>query len=93
MQPDQTIAGKPLATFLREKSVGDNQTKKFLATAVWLEAKGQTRLQTGNVTKALSDNQSRLGNPSQCLADNVKQGYCECDKKQFFVTTEGKDSL
>src|SRR5687767_7624950 len=39
--PDAAIAAKPLGTFLREKIVGDNQTKQFLATAVWLESKGQ----------------------------------------------------
>jgi hypothetical protein len=82
IKPDPEIANKPLGTFLREKKVGDNQTKKFLATAVWLES------------KALTDNsQSRLGNPSQCLADNVKQGYCDRDKKQFYVTPQGKESL
>jgi hypothetical protein len=94
MEPDPSIASKPLGTFLKEKKVGDNQTKKFLATAVWLESRGQSRLKTGDVTKALSDNnQSKLGNPSQCLADNVKQGYCERDKKQFYVTPQGKESL
>ncbi len=94
IKPDPVIAGTPLGTFLREKKVGDNQTKQFLATAVWLESKGQNRLKTGEVTKALSDNnQSKLGNPSQCLADNVKQGYCERDKKQFYVTPQGKASL
>jgi len=51
-------------------------------------------LTTGDVSKALKDsNQSRLGNPSQCLNDNVSKGYCEKDGKQFFVTQEGKVSL
>jgi len=91
---DVAIANVPLGTFLRDKKVGDNQTKKFLATAVWLESKGQSRLKTGDVTKALSaNNQSKLGNASQCLAVNVKQGYCERDKSQFYVTPQGKDSL
>ena len=94
IKPDPVIAGKPLGTFLRERKVGENQTKQFLATAVWLESKGQNRMKTGDITKALSDNnQSKLGNPSQCLADNVKQGYCERDKKQFYVTPQGKASL
>jgi hypothetical protein len=94
MEPDPAIATKPLGTFLREKRVDTNQTKKFLATAVWLESKGQNRLKPGDVTKALNENsQSKLGNPSQCLIENVKQGYCERDKKQFYVTPQGKESL
>lgn len=94
MEADSEVAAKSLAAFLREKSASDNQTKKFLVTAVWLESKGQNRLKTGDVTGALrSNNQSRLGNASQCLASNVQQGYCERDGDKFFVTTEGKASL
>lgn len=94
MGADSEIGKRPLPTFLSEKNAAKNQTKKFLATAVWLEAKGTARLTTGDVSKALKDsNQSRLGNPSQCLNDNVSKGYCEKDGKQFFVTQEGKVSL
>lgn len=94
MGKDSGIAKTTLPSFLHEKVATKNQVKKFLATAVWLEAKGQSRLQTKDVTHALSDsNQSRLGNPSKCLNDNIAKGYCEKEGKKFFVTEEGKKSL
>lgn len=94
MGKDQSIAKKTLPSFLQERNATRNQTKRFLATAVWLEAKGQNRLQTSDVTKALKDaNQSRLGNPADCLKKNVSKGNCEKDGKQFFVTDDGKNSL
>jgi hypothetical protein len=87
------IAAKPLATFLKERGATTNQTKKFLATAIWLETKGQKRLSTSDVSKALRDsNQTKLNNPSECLNQNVKKGFCEKDGKQFFVTEDGKTS-
>jgi hypothetical protein len=94
MGKDSSIAKKTLPAFLQEKNATRNQVKKFLATAVWLEAKGQNRLQTTDVAKALKDaNQTRLGNPADCLNKNVTKGYCEKDGKQFFVTDDGKNSL
>jgi hypothetical protein len=91
---DPSIAQKTLAAFLKEKNATSNQNNKFLATAVWLEAKGSSRMTTTDITKALRDsNQSRLGNPSECLNQNVGKGYCEKDGKQFFVTDDGKASL
>jgi hypothetical protein len=94
MGKDSVIAKKTLPAFLQEKNATTTQVKKFLATAVWLEAKGQNRLTTGDVTKALSDaNQKRLGNPADCLGQNVSKGHCEKDGKQFYVTDEGKNSL
>ena len=94
MGKDPSIAKKTLASLLQEKNATGNQIKKFLATAVWLEAKGQTRLQTRDITKALKDaNQTRLGNPADCLNKNVTKGNCEKDGKQFFVTDDGKKSL
>lgn len=94
MGPDPQIAEKTLSTFLKEKNVTSNQVKKFLATAIWLEAKGKQRMTTSNVTKALKDsNQTRLGNPSDSLNQNVTKGYCEKDGKEFYVTEEGKNSL
>jgi hypothetical protein len=94
MGTDQSIGRKTLPSFLQEKNATRNQTKKFLATGVWLEARGQNRLQTNDVTKALKDaNQSRLGNPADCLNKNVSKGYCEKEGKQFFVTDDGKNSL
>jgi len=83
-----------LASFLRDKNAGTNQVKKFLAASVWLEAKGKNRLTTADVTRALKDsNQSRIGNPADCLNKNVSKGHCEKDGKEFFVTTDGKNAL
>lgn len=94
MGSDPDIAKKPLATFLKEKNATTKQVQKFLATAVWLESKGNSRISTADVSKALKDsNQSRLGNPADCLNQNVKKGFCEKDGDKFFVTTEGKGAL
>lgn len=85
---------KHLATFLKEKNAVVSQVEKFLATAVWLHAKGTQRLSSRDVSKALSDaNQSRLSNPALCLSRNVGKGYCEREGKQFFVTDDGRNSL
>jgi hypothetical protein len=94
MGKDLTIQKMTLRNFLNEKGATKNQVKKFLATAVWLEAKGQNRIQTSDVTRALKDsNQTRLTNAANCLNQNVTKGYCEKDGKQFYVTEEGKKSL
>lgn len=94
MKPDATIAKKTLPAFLAEKSAATNQVKKFLATAVWLEAKGKNRLQSEDVTEALrTANQTKLKNPALCLLRNVSKGHCEKDGNQFFVTDDGKKSL
>lgn len=94
MGADAGIAKKTLPAFLSEKGTGKNQIKKFLVTAIWLEAKGKARLSTGDVSKALKDaNQSKLSNPSECLNQNISKGHCEKDGKEFFVTAEGKASL
>src|SRR5688572_25859334 len=63
MTPTLGVAKKPLGSFLREKGALENQNKRFLAVAVWLEAKGKNRLETSDITKTLRENnQSRLGN-------------------------------
>lgn len=94
MEGNSTIAKKTLPAFLQEKGATTNQVKKFLATAVWLEAKGKGKIETAEITKALKDaHQARLGNAADCLNQNVKKGYSEKDGKQFFVTDEGKKSL
>lgn len=84
-----------LASFLQQHAAGTNQVKKFLATALWIEAKrGTSKLKTADVAQALRDShQSRLGNPSDCLNHNVKKGHCEKDGADFFVTEEGRKSL
>ena len=94
MGKDSTIAKKTLPVFLGEKEATKNQVKKFLATAVWLEAKGQHRLQTRDVVAALkASNQTRLANPSDALNKNVTKGFCEKEGTKFFVTDDGKKSL
>ena len=94
MAKDPAIAGKTLPSFLGEKTASKNQVKKFLATAIWLEAKGKKRLATKEVAQALkASNQARLSNPANCLNRNVSKGYCEKDGQEFFVTQEGKKSL
>ena len=85
-----------LAGFLKERRATTNQVRKFLATATWLqEHDGKERLTTKETTNALSDaKQTALTNPSQCLAHNVKQGFCQKDgKKQFYVTPEGVEDV
>jgi len=85
-----------LAGFLKERRATTNQVRKFLATATWLQDHdGKERLTTKEITNALSDaKQTALTNPSQCLAHNVKQGFCQKDgKKQFYVTPEGIDDV
>lgn len=94
MKPDASVAKKTLPAFLTEKGASTNQVKKFLATAVWLEAKGKNRLQSKDVTEALRvANQTKLKNPALCLIRNVSKGLCEKDGNQFFVTADGKASL
>ncbi|OEY65997.1 hypothetical protein [Marinobacter sp. X15-166B] len=88
------IASQTLPSWLRSNNADTVQNTKFLATAIWIEAKGQKRLQTKDVTSALSNaNQKRLRNASECLNQNVKKGYCEKEGNQFYVTEEGKRSL
>jgi len=94
MPADPTIAQQPLASFLKTKNATNTQVKKFLATAVWLEARGKSRMTTSDVAKALKEsNQNRLGNPSDCLNQNISKGHCEKDGNQFFVTVDGKNSI
>lgn len=94
MVADPVIAQQPLATFLKAKNATVTQVKKFLATAIWLEAKGKSRMTTTDVTQALkASNQTRIGNPADCLNQNITKGYCEKDGNQFFVTEEGKSSI
>ena len=88
------IASQALATWLKSKNADSVQTIKFLATAVWVEAKGQKRLQTKDVSSALSNaSQRKLNNPSDCLNKNISKGFCEKEGNQFYVTEEGKRSL
>ena len=83
-----------LAAFLREKNATSNQTKKFLATAAFLQLNGRQSLSTNDVTKTLEDaKQGKLSNPALCLINNTKKGYCEKKGKDFYVTPEGLTSI
>ncbi len=84
-----------LPNFLRDKSVADNQVKKFLATAVWLhDTTGKDRLTTTDVRNALKrSNQTKLNNPSDVLNQNVGKGHAEKDGDGFFITEPGRASL
>jgi hypothetical protein len=83
-----------LGSYLGSKNATTNQVRKFLSTAGWLHLKGKTKMGTADITKALKDNhQSRLGNPADCLNQNVKKGFCEKDDSDFFITTEGLKEL
>lgn len=94
MQQDDSIARQTLPGFLQERGAMKPQIRKFLATAIWLTAKGKDRLTTSDVTQALRESkQNRLSNASDCLNKNVAKGFCEKDGKEFSVTQEGKDSL
>lgn len=83
-----------LASYLTGTKSGANQVRRFLATAEWLHKKGNKRLKTVDVTKALQDNhQKRLSNPADCLGQNVGKGHCEKVGKEFFVTDDGRTAL
>lgn len=83
-----------LPKFLKEKNATKSQLERFLATAEWLTQRGTKMMTTTDVTGALKKNhQPRLGNPSECLNQNVKKGFCEKDGKKFFVTPDGRESL
>ena len=71
------------------------QNEKFLAAAIWVEAKsGKNRLKTADVSSALKNaNQTKINNPSETLNQNVTKGFCEKEGKDFFVTQEGRDHL
>jgi len=88
-------ASGTLAAFLKAKNANDSQTRKFLATAVWLQdAEHKDRLRTKDITEALSTHkQGSLTNASNCLAENAKRGYCVREGKLFYVPDEGRDSL
>jgi hypothetical protein len=92
-EPKGTKTGT-LASWLRSKNATVNQTKKFLATAAFLQLGGKERLTTQDVSESLKKyNQGKLGNPSESLNQNVGKGHCEKDGKQFYVTPEGFEEL
>jgi hypothetical protein len=83
-----------LAAYLKSAGGESKQVQRFLATAGWLSHRGMTNLTTAAVAAALSEHhQKRLGNPADCLNQNVAKGYCEKQKDGFFVTPEGWKAL
>ena len=84
-----------LASYLKSKGGETKQVQRFLATAAWLSRREHTQLDTSAVAKALSDNhQKRLGDPADCLNQNVTKGFCEKKKDGgFFITPEGWKEL
>ena len=59
---DSTIAAQSLPNFLRSKQARSG-FKKFLATAIWLHAKGTPKLSATDINTSLKDcSQSRLSN-------------------------------
>ena len=91
---DAAIAAHTLPSFLKEKNATSVQKRKFLATALWLQARGQERMMTRDIVRSLKDSsQSRLGNASQELGKNISSGFIARDGDRFFVTDQGKASL
>ena len=87
---DRSVSNESLASFLRAKGGDTVQVQRFLATAAWLRRRGYEELTTRAVSKALRDNQQkRLGNPADCLNQNVGRGFCEKTSGGFFITPEG----
>ena len=83
-----------LAAFLKEKKATSNQSRKFLATAAWLQLGGMNRVSTAEVAKNLNThNQGKLGNPAQCLINNATSRNLVKDGKQFYVVDKGFEEL
>ncbi|MDX2264964.1 MAG: hypothetical protein NW215_08325 [Hyphomicrobiales bacterium] len=88
--PAQGSFTTALGSYIREKNADGNQNLRFLVSADWLRRRGMKILTTSAVSKALQENQQkRLGNPADCLNQNVSKGFCEKTKDGFFVTPEG----
>lgn len=86
--------GTTLSNFLKTHHGTEKQSRKFLATARWLQLSGNNHLQTGDVTKALKENhQKPLTNAAQCLVGAVTSGFCGRNGKEFFITPEGEAQL
>jgi hypothetical protein len=92
--PAGASAPGTLVSYIKVKGGESSQVKRFLATADWLRLRGESQLTTGKVSKALSDNhQKRLGNPADCLNQNVRKGHCEKQGDGFFITPDGLRDL
>jgi hypothetical protein len=85
----------PLAAYLKEKKATTNQSRKFLATAAWLQLGGMDPITTAEVTTNLNTHkQGKLSNPGQCLIHNVRSGnIVKSGKRQFYVADKGFEEL
>lgn len=82
-----------LPEFLAEMETKEERNlreyRKFLITAVWLHLRGKNKLRTSDVASALLDSKiNKIGNPSDCLAKNIKYGHCEKGAKHLFIVTQ-----
>lgn len=83
-----------LASYIKQKNAETSQVDRFLATADWLRRKGNSKLTTSAVSKALADNhQKKLANPADCLIKNVSKGFCEKSDGGFYITPDGLKKL
>jgi hypothetical protein len=83
-----------LAAHIKAKGGDTVQVTRFLATADWLRRRGAKALTAAAVSKALQENhQKKLGNPADCLNQNVAKGSCEKTKDGFFITPSGLKEL
>lgn len=83
-----------LNSYLKSRGAENVQVQRFLATAAWLHHRGEEPLTSTLVSRALRDNQQkRLGNPADCLNQNVGRGFCEKTPDGFFITPEGWQQL
>ena len=85
----------PLSKYLNDKKVGNNQVRKFLATATFLARNNNlSRLSTPMISRALkSYGIEKLQNASDCLNKNEKKGYCIKEGKDFIITENGYLSI
>lgn len=85
----------PLASYIKTRGGDSNQVRRFLVTADWLRLRGEKTLTTAVVARALRDHQQkRLGNPADCLNQNVARGLCEkTGARTFYLTPEGLKTL
>lgn len=83
-----------LATYIREKGGEGNQVDRFLITSDWLRRRGEKKLTTAAVSKALKGNhQKKLINAADCLNKNVSKGFCEKADGGFYITPDGLAKL
>jgi hypothetical protein len=84
-----------LAALIKAKKGDKNGNTRFLATAFWLSGRSEEPLTAKAVATALSvNNQKKLTNPSDCLNQNVRKGFCEKRPDgSFFITPEGLEAL